>query len=580
VALGIVLGLATYLYRNAFNGYFLQDDFGWLYESRFATFKDYLSCFFRFSNALAYRPLSQETFFLLGQKAFGLQPFGYHLASFTFHLAGAGVLYVLVRQFAGAGASLAGTLFYVVHAAHSRSIGWISAVPEPMALLFYLLSVLFFVRFDRERRGRHLVLSVLAMLLGVASKESILTVPLVLSAYCLALSPRRLPAVLPHFLLTGGYVLARATSRAVDAAPYPLTFGAEAVRNLLSYLSWAAGFTDSLLLEKLHWEAGRSHPWVAVVLLAVMGAAVLFGRDRRVAVFAATWFVLALQPVLYFSRHIFPYYLAPSLAGLSLLLANLLEGLSLRRRALSIAAGAGLVGLSLWACRAIVRVEVNWWNEYSRTAQTILEKMPDLEARVPPGKQAYIFGFGRDEFGSMMQDAAIKAFGHSAVRFILIGLDPETPRQIRDLHRSDGLGDYSCFVYSKGDFADWTGTFRKDPEAFLLLRPADFLETLYREGYEQSPVRLSSSADSVVAGRDTLELQLTNLEAPAVDVLYTLDDRLMPAVVRWAFAPDGVLRVAVGLDTPRGRYHYRAVRDSRAAGLEGWIPVNYIVSVR
>jgi Dolichyl-phosphate-mannose-protein mannosyltransferase len=202
VALAVVLGLAAYLYRSALLGFFVQDDFGWLYESRFASFREYLTCFFRFSNAMAYRPLSQETFFLVGQKLFGLQPFGFHLGSLAFHLAGVGVLYLLLRRFAGTAAALAVCVFYSVHSAHCRSVGWIAAVPEPMALFFYVSALLFFVRFDREDRTSFLVLSVAAMMLGVMSKESILTVPLVLAAYCLLFSPRRLFFVLPHLILS------------------------------------------------------------------------------------------------------------------------------------------------------------------------------------------------------------------------------------------------------------------------------------------------------------------------------------------------------------------------------------------
>jgi hypothetical protein len=579
-ALAVVLGLTAYLYRSTLSGFFLQDDFGWLYESRFATFREYLACFFRFSSALAYRPLSQETFFLVGQKLFGLQPLGYHVGSLVVHLAGVSVLYALLRQFAGKIPSWAACLFYALHPAHSRSIGWISAVAEPMALMFYVTAMLYFVRYDRERRVGFLLLSLGAMLLGLMSKESILTVPLVFAAYCLIFAPRRILFALPHFAIAGGYAVARALSHSVGPAPYPLTFGREAWQNLLSYMSWAVGFTESLLQQKLHWDAQRAYPWLALVLFAVVAIALLLARERRVALFALVWFCVALQPVLYFSQHIFPYYLAPALAGLSLLLATALEGLSQRNRWCSLAAAVGLVVFSFWACRAITKTEVRWWNEFSRVGQRILQRMPALEKSVPAGKQAYIFGLGEDEFGAMQNDAALKAFGHSPARFILVGLDRETSSQIRALKRNSGLSDYYCFVYSNGDFADWTEYFRRDPEPILLIRPADYLENLYRSRYSTSAVRLTANKTSVIAGRDTLELRLIGLDVPAIDVLYTFERRLMPPVLSWKVESDRTLRVRVDASTPRGWYHYRAIRDSRSKDPDGWMPVNVGILVQ
>src|SRR5437867_4563609 len=81
-----VLGIAIWVYRGAFQGFFVQDDFGWLESSRFQCLSDYIRVFFRFNPAMTYRPLSQETFFCLAQKLFGLWPPGLHLVCIFWHL--------------------------------------------------------------------------------------------------------------------------------------------------------------------------------------------------------------------------------------------------------------------------------------------------------------------------------------------------------------------------------------------------------------------------------------------------------------------------------------------------------------
>ena len=242
-----VLGAAAWIYRGAFQGFFVQDDFGWLESSRFHSLREYIRIFFRFNPALGYRPLSQETYFFLGQKAFGLWPPGFHLVSLSWHLLASALVYLLLRHFFSSVPCLVGTLFFTVHGAHFSSLYWISALPEPMALVFYLSALVLFIRFDRSKDHRAYAASIGAMVLGLMSKESILTLPLVLAAYCALLAPRRLLWTSPHFVLTGLYALLRAISRMVNIAPYPLNFGREAWHNLIAYLSWTAGFTETLI---------------------------------------------------------------------------------------------------------------------------------------------------------------------------------------------------------------------------------------------------------------------------------------------------------------------------------------------
>src|SRR5262245_9176910 len=542
----IVLGAGLAVYAGGLRGFFVQDDFGWLETSRFRSLTEYLPCFFQFNPALTYRPLTQETFFWLGQQLFGMWPAGFHAASLIAHLLGATLLYALLRNFFSPVPCLTGTFFYVVHSAHFTSVYWISAFPEPTALVFYLTALILFIRFDRRGDRRSFAFSLVAMVLGILSKESILSLPVVLGAYCLLISRRRLAWTLPHFSISLLYVSLRAASPLVRASPYPLTFGWEAWNNLMAYLSWTAGFSETVLKLKFQWNLERSYPLGAAGFVAALAVLVALARDKRIACFSVIWFVAALQPVLYFSQHIYPYYLAPSLAAISLLIASAIPPPEKSSGRQGWVWSLGIVLFILWVSHNSIKLEGKWWNERTFVGRSILAKMPDVVRQVPPGRVACIFGFSRDEFGVMQNDAAFLAYGFPTNKFILIGLDDSHPGQIRILKITGGLQNYYGFIYWRGDFVNSTEQFRRDPEPFLAGQFENLVlqSHLYRDG---SRIRLEVSAPEVRAGKDYLTLRVINFDIPAVDILYSLDGRPMPPVIGWPLDENG--RATVFVDT-------------------------------
>ena len=563
----VIFAITLTIYKEAWRGFFVQDDFGWLESSRFKNLREYAECFFRFNPASSYRPLSQEGFFFAGQKIFGMWPPGFHFVSIALHLTGVTLVYVLLRGFFSIIPCLVGTLFFAVHNAHTWALFWISAVPEPLALVFYLGALLLFIRFDRKDSRGAYAFSLGMMGLGLMSKESILTLPLVLAAYCVFFSPRRIVWTAPFFSLTGLYVLLRASSSAVKAAPYPLTFGLEALKNFLTYLSWAAGFSDTLLRLKLEWDVWVSYPLVAAVFVVTVGLFIWYSEKRRVAVFSAAWFLVALQPVLYFSEHIFGYYLAPALPAVSLIIASAIPSSIGRWRPKHGIIFSGIVFLSLWTSYASVKREGQWWNARTFLAKDIISKMPAVDREVPKDRIAYIFGFGAEEFGVLQNDAAFQAYGFSPNRFIQVGLDKETPGQIMALKESGGIMDYYCFVYYLTEFVNVTAEFRQDPKPFLVPRPP-------------SPMELEVNSRELTRGKDSLTLKVYYFDGPAIDVLYMIDGKPMPPIIGWALSEDRTATVAVSETTPKGLYHFKAIRDSRDPNPMAWVPVHVQVVVK
>jgi len=130
-----------------------------------------------------YRPLF-TIYLTLGYQLFGLWESGWHLMNLIVHTSATIAVYCLVRRLSGnlLVATLA-ALIFGVHPAHVESVSWISGIPDPLAALFYIPALLWYVRYREEGGGRWLMASVLAFTLSILCKETALTLPLVIAAW-------------------------------------------------------------------------------------------------------------------------------------------------------------------------------------------------------------------------------------------------------------------------------------------------------------------------------------------------------------------------------------------------------------
>lgn len=571
-AISLVLAASVWVFRGAFRCFFVQDDFAWLVLSRFHSFGEYARCFFRFNPAGTYRPLSQETFFWLGQRIFGLWPPGFHMIGLAAHLAGVLLLYTLLRRFFSPLPALAGAFCYAVHGAHQISLYWVSAFPELLAMVFILAAVLLFVRFDRGNARSAYVLSLIAMLLGIMSKESTLTLPLILAAYCFLFARSRILWVLPHFALSGAYLLLRLLAR-MPMAPYDLTFGRQTAESFIAYISWMAGVSATTVQADLTRDVEAAYRLIAPGFAIVILGLFLVSRSKRVAVFSLLWTAFALQPVLYFSSHSYPYYLAPALAGLSLQIASALPPLreftDWNRWAPALLA-AGVVA---WLSVATIDRDGEWWIQRAAARRELVNNLLAIDRQVPESGTAYMVGLGRDEFENLENGSVFKAYNLPVrkFRFLLPDLDSGLDSRLRRLAQTGALSHAYCFQLSGGKVLDQTAAFRQDPGRLLLQEPVRYLEV--------PGVKVEVKPEVVHRGKDTLTLRFSNLDARAVDLLYSIDGQLMPPVLRWALDAEHAANVFADMTTPEGEYQFKAVRPSGSESAR-WIRIDAHVTVR
>ena len=131
-------------------------------------------------------------------KLFGLEnPFGHHLTSVILHAINSALVFLLtLRLIAAAGSNRgylvpAGTfavssafitaLIFAAHPLHVESVAWVSERRDLLFTLFYLLSILSYTYYAKERvSGAGYLLSLIFFICSVMSKPMAVTLPLVL----------------------------------------------------------------------------------------------------------------------------------------------------------------------------------------------------------------------------------------------------------------------------------------------------------------------------------------------------------------------------------------------------------------
>ncbi len=127
----------------------------------------------------------------LDVQVFGVKPGAHHAVNVILHLANACLAFVVFREYTGAlwKSALVAFLF-AVHPAHVESVAWISERKDVLSTLFWLLTMLAYVRYAKsEAIGRSMLkrsvsplflLTLLLFALGLLSKPMLVTLPFAL----------------------------------------------------------------------------------------------------------------------------------------------------------------------------------------------------------------------------------------------------------------------------------------------------------------------------------------------------------------------------------------------------------------
>ena len=125
-----------------------------------------------------YWPLVYTTFWL-EHKLWGFDPTGYHIVNVLLHLANTLLVWHLVRRLAVPGAWVVAAVF-AVHPVHVESVAWIIERKDVLSGLFYLATVLTWMRFVEQPTPRRYAGSLALYAAGLLSKSIVITLPVAL----------------------------------------------------------------------------------------------------------------------------------------------------------------------------------------------------------------------------------------------------------------------------------------------------------------------------------------------------------------------------------------------------------------
>jgi len=319
----LIIAAGIWAYHNSFRGPFIFDDVSSIIENphirRLWPIWDALSPSAR--SLVGGRPI--VNFSLALNYAMGsLAVSGYHVFNLAVHILAALTLYGIVRrtlarpglreQFGASGewGALAVAIIWAVHPLQTEAVTYIWQRCESLMGLFYLLTLYCFIcGVESPRRGRWFVLSMVACALGMATKEVMVTAPLMVLLYDRTFVSQtfrqagsghgRLYLGLAGSWLLLGYLMAGFHYRDVGYGwggtwwIYALT----ECRAVVQYLRLAVWPHPLIFDYGPYVPAGSLAAAPYALILVVLATGVLFALKRQPAIgFVGGWFFVLLAP--------------------------------------------------------------------------------------------------------------------------------------------------------------------------------------------------------------------------------------------------------------------------------------------
>jgi protein O-mannosyl-transferase len=242
-AAALLVVITCLVYLPSINGGFLLDDKELITRNDLVRAPDGLFRFWCTTDPLDYWPVTNSAFWI-EWRLWGDNPSGYHALNLTLHIVESLLVWIILRKLSFPGA-IAAALVFAVHPVNVESVAWISSLKNLLAMLFALLSALWYLRshggpWERERRenggpwdreqdahretanrsshpssliphpSSFYWLSLAAFLLAMLSKGSVATLPLIILAIAWWLRPlgtRDLVRIAPFFAIAAIFVV-------------------------------------------------------------------------------------------------------------------------------------------------------------------------------------------------------------------------------------------------------------------------------------------------------------------------------------------------------------------------------------
>jgi len=340
----------------------------------------------------------------------GTNPVGYHLTNLLLHTLNALLLAHIVVRLAGPGKrypALLGALVFALHPIHPEAVAWVAGRVDVLSAFFFLLTIRCYLAYRWTGRRRHLIASIVVLMLGLGSKESVVMTPFVLLALDVGLKLSRgtprwafgvRPAVLLPLTVTAAYLVLRRVVLGSLSGGQDL-FAPYASVDALAQTIKQTSVKLFLLLAPANQQA-VTPPWPtvfqgAVILMLILPFLALLTHGKRTIPGPLLGGALIVFPLgLVGHIHVDPGNLANSrvlylpAAGLVLLLYSGPWNPRVRHELRRLGA-AQMAVLSLAIAAAfflMLRANLGPWREAGRILTAVVRDVDRTEAGIPPGK--------------------------------------------------------------------------------------------------------------------------------------------------------------------------------------------------
>lgn len=232
----------------------------------------------------------------------GLSPWIYHATNLALHMTNVLLAHAIAKRFLEPRAALLAALLFAVHPLHTEAVVWAAARKDLLSGAFALSSLLLWLRWTKEGGGARYAGSLALFLCALASKVSILGLPLLLPFLTAGHTPQwskaRARAALPFLGLSCIFAVIALFGKETAGHFYEeqMLIGAVALARLLGslllplWLTPLYPFTAPITLRE---------PMIlgsVALILALTAAAFAARRRSRWPLFAWAWFVLFIAP--------------------------------------------------------------------------------------------------------------------------------------------------------------------------------------------------------------------------------------------------------------------------------------------
>jgi protein O-mannosyl-transferase len=344
---------------------------------------------------------------------FGLHPAGHHLVNVLLHAVNALLLFLLFSRATGAfwKSAFVAALF-ALHPLHVESVAWVAERKDVLSALFWMLTLMFYLRYTERPGSARYLLTLLCFALGLMAKPMLVTLPfvlLLLDYWPLARFSRHgaEPATTCSDGLSGPkrqparVVLEKAPFLVLSAASCVVTFFAQqkgGAVGSIEVIPLSFRFGNALIayvryLGKMIWPSRLAviYPLPATITVPeIVGAALLLTAITVLVVMAARkhpyllvgwlWYIGTLVPVIGLvqvgKQAMADRYSYIPLIGLFIMIAwgipSLLEQWRYRRIVLAACAGVLLPGLMVCTWR-----QLGFWKNSITLFTRAVEAVPD-----------------------------------------------------------------------------------------------------------------------------------------------------------------------------------------------------------